>query len=246
MEGGAGNDRYIVDAAADVGVEAAGGGTDTVEAAVNYVLADNFEILVLTGSALTGTGNAASNAIEGNARNNRLIGDAGNDKLVGLGGKDRLDAGDGDDHLQGGSGSDVLDGGAGNDRLFGGAARDLLTGGTGEDRFAFLSDAEAGIGKQCDVIRDFVHGIDLIDFKQIDAQTGRGGNQRFEFIEDDAFSGRGRRAALLQGLRLRRYRWRPRRRLSNPDRERQRARPAGFRFLVIDRAPLSAPRGRRW
>jgi trimeric autotransporter adhesin len=88
LQGGAGNDTYVVDAA-DTVVEAAGAGTDTVQADFSYVLGANLENLVLTGSAdLTGTGNALANAIFGNDGANLLDGGAGADALAGGAGDD--------------------------------------------------------------------------------------------------------------------------------------------------------------
>jgi Ca2+-binding RTX toxin-like protein len=81
--GGLGNDTYVVDTLLDVIVEAPAAGTDTVNSAVNYVLAVDFENLTLTGNALTGTGNAVANVITGNDGNNTLDGGLGNDTLIG-------------------------------------------------------------------------------------------------------------------------------------------------------------------
>jgi Ca2+-binding RTX toxin-like protein len=97
MTGGLGDDRFLVDNAGDTTVEAAGEGTDTVQASLDWTLADNVENLELQGSALRGTGNATANRITGTAGANVLDGAAGADTLVGGAGDDRYivdDAGD--------------------------------------------------------------------------------------------------------------------------------------------------------
>jgi Ca2+-binding RTX toxin-like protein len=99
MIGGVGNDLYLVDVSGDLVTELAGEGTDTVSSAVNYALGANLENLVLTGSAVSGTGNGQNNVITGNALGNLLNGGAGNDRLVG---------GDGVDYFSGGAGNDVF------------------------------------------------------------------------------------------------------------------------------------------
>ncbi len=108
MLGGKGNDLYIVDNQADTIVEIAAEGTDTVQASVNYSLADNLENLTLTGTAEAGMGNALNNLITGNATSNKLWGLEGNDTL------------------DGGAGADILIGGAGNDKYVVDNANDLV------------------------------------------------------------------------------------------------------------------------
>ncbi|TPE47872.1 M10 family metallopeptidase C-terminal domain-containing protein [Amaricoccus solimangrovi] len=98
MEGGTGNDVYAVDTTSDVLVEAASAGADTVEAAINFSLGANFENLLLTGTATSGTGNGVANRLTGNASANTL---------VGLGGADTLDGGGGADRMEGGGGRDT-------------------------------------------------------------------------------------------------------------------------------------------
>jgi Ca2+-binding RTX toxin-like protein len=106
MAGGAGNDTYFVDNAAAVVNEAAGQGTDTVWASVNYALTAGSEIEFLRANA-----GATGLSLTGNELVNRLVGGAGNDTL------------------DGGAGNDSLGGGAGNDifRFMAGFGQDTIT-----------------------------------------------------------------------------------------------------------------------
>lgn len=97
MIGGPGDDQYVVDSVNDTIIELADEGIDTVRASISYILPKNFESLILTGSAATGTGNEANNTITGNANSNELYGLAGDDVLDGKGGNDRLFGGTGND-----------------------------------------------------------------------------------------------------------------------------------------------------
>ena len=116
MDGGTGNDTYIVDNPFDVVVEAFNAGTDQVVSSINYTLGANVEQLTLSGDApINGTGNALGNYIVGNNANNVLSGLAGDDVLYGRGGNDTLFGGLGNDELDGGTGADRMDGGTGND-----------------------------------------------------------------------------------------------------------------------------------
>ncbi|RZJ24484.1 MAG: calcium-binding protein, partial [Brevundimonas sp.] len=100
MDGGYGDDTYVVDDAGDVIADA--DGWDVIETTLNlYTLHDDLEGLVFTGSGVfSGTGNDGDND---------LTGGTGDDVLVGL---------DGDDWLDGGAGADILDGGWGDDLYF--------------------------------------------------------------------------------------------------------------------------------
>ncbi len=121
MVGGDGNDTYVVDNSLDKVVEKSGTGSgiDTVRSSVDFVLSDNVENLILTGSGyLKGTGNDLDNTITGNnSPSNKLTGNGGNDVL------------------NGGSGNDTLIGGSGNDTLNGGLSGDQMEGGTGNDTY---------------------------------------------------------------------------------------------------------------
>jgi len=172
--GGTGNDRYILNSAGDAigGEEAysAGGGIDTVEAWVDYVLPRNLEILRLQGTAdLDGAGNYAPEVLVGNVGDNMLDGGGGNDRIV---------AKEGDDVLVGRTGADTL------------------VGDQGADTFILTSsyDSRAGTANR-DFIHGFEHGADQIDLTHVDASTIHGGHQSFEFIGNVAFSGTGASSA---------------------------------------------------
>jgi Ca2+-binding RTX toxin-like protein len=81
--GGTGDDTYVLDNVADVAVENASEGTDTVKAGFAYTLGATLENLTLTGTAaINGTGNAANNVLTGNSAANTLSGGAGSDIYV--------------------------------------------------------------------------------------------------------------------------------------------------------------------
>lgn len=83
LTGGAGNDTYYFDVATDQAIETAGGGMDTILAWASITLANEVENLVLSGTALNGTGNGLANQITGNSSNNRIDGGAGADTMAG-------------------------------------------------------------------------------------------------------------------------------------------------------------------
>ncbi|WP_018702975.1 calcium-binding protein, partial [Anaeromusa acidaminophila] len=83
MVGGSGDDTYFVDAVDDVVVEGVNGGTDLVQATVDFVLGENVENLILKGSASTGIGNGLANVLTGNSGDNVLDGGAGKDTMSG-------------------------------------------------------------------------------------------------------------------------------------------------------------------
>ena len=102
LNGGEGNDTYLVDSRQDQVLEAPNGGTDTVFANLiggGFVLPAWVDILVLQGTAVFGLGNALANRLTGNAGANLLFGGEGADTLEG---------GPGQDTLIGGPGADVF------------------------------------------------------------------------------------------------------------------------------------------
>lgn len=127
-----------------------------------------------------------------------LIGSGTADRLEGFDGNDQLLAGAGNDILEGGFGLDTLLGGNGNDRLYGHADRDVLTGGRGADWlygggdadvfvFASIKDSTTKSSGR-DTIYDFSSKQqDKIELKAIDANSKKGGNQAFKFIDKQDF-----------------------------------------------------------
>lgn len=152
MIGGRGSDIYIVDNAGDVVIEEDYPSHDIVYAGVSFTLPDYVEYLTLTGTAVSGTGNALNNKILGNDGDNTLSGLGGIDEIAGGGGNDTIYGGDSDDVLWGEAGADILSGGAGNDELYGGPGADTMTGDAGADYF-YIDSSDA-----TDVITDFNAG----------------------------------------------------------------------------------------
>jgi Ca2+-binding RTX toxin-like protein len=155
MTGGIGNDSYVVDHVGDRVYENVGEGVDAVRSWISYSLTANVETLLLSGTAVSGTGNGLSNRIEATSGNNILSGGLGNDSLYGW---------DGNDSLTGGNDHDRLSGGNGSDTLIGGHGQDQLGGGAGADDFVFSSTAVNGH----DHILDFQHGMDRLVFAASD------------------------------------------------------------------------------
>ena len=124
MVGGTGDDMYLVSETADVVVELADEGIDTVDSmALNYTLSANVENLILRSGLgnINGTGNASDNVLTGNEGANLISGLDGNDTLIGNGGNDTLNGGAGDDSMVGGAGNDIF--------VFGsGFGQDVITG----------------------------------------------------------------------------------------------------------------------
>ncbi|UJW73562.1 calcium-binding protein [Rhizobium sp. SL42] len=108
LEGGRGDDTYIVNGSTNVAiVEGEDAGMDEVRVLASYTLGANLENLTHVG-----TGNVT---LTGNSGNNVIVSGVGNQNLLGGAGDDELRAGVGDDVLTGGAGADLLDGGAGLD-----------------------------------------------------------------------------------------------------------------------------------
>ena len=85
MNGGLGNDTYIVDNSGDLVLEtSAAGGIDSVQSSATFTLGSNIESLTLTGAnAINGTGNNLANTLTGNGAANILDGGVGADTMPG-------------------------------------------------------------------------------------------------------------------------------------------------------------------
>lgn len=118
--------------------------------------------------------------VVGSDYNDKLIGNAANNLLNGDLGNDTLSGNDGADRLLGYDGNDSLLGGNGNDTLFGGDGRDTMTGGADSDVFYFDSVWDSLPGSNRDIITDFVHGVDKINLRWIDANQMIDGDQAFD------------------------------------------------------------------
>lgn len=108
-------------------------------------------------------GSQANDSLRGDDRNNRLWGEDGDDRLFGRDGNDLMRGGDGNDMLAGGNGDDRLFGDDGDDVLLAQDGDDTLSGGAGADTFQFFE------GDGTDTISDFEVGVDIIEFRNIDA-----------------------------------------------------------------------------
>ena len=198
IAGGSGDDTIV----GSIGSDTIDGGSGTDLLDLSEIFKTGVTVNLKAGTADFGGGDTAhitsietvlggsgDDLIAGSNAANELSGNGGADTLNGLGGNDMLNGGDGEDLIQGGGGNDTLDGGGGADTLRGGAGADVLTGGTGNDHFDFNALAESGVGPaHRDTISDFSQGHDKIDLSTIDAISGNGGNDAFDFIGAQAFS----------------------------------------------------------
>jgi hypothetical protein len=172
LEGGEGNDTYILGFGHDL-VFDTGGLYDTLIAAQSLDLDDyagsGIEFFTLDRRHAGGT----------------ISGTDGNDTISASGWTVTMDGDGGDDHLSGSDGSSEI--------YIGGLGTDVMSSGpkdfgppwwgqhSGRDTFVFRDIAESTVGAGRDVIDWFAD--DWIDLRQIDANTGRTGNQAFTFIE---------------------------------------------------------------
>jgi Ca2+-binding RTX toxin-like protein len=129
MFGEEGDDTYEVDSTTDIVSEKIGQGTDIIQSSIDYTLGNNLENLVLTDTAIRGTGNFLENNLAGNSRDNILAGGDRDDviddgDIFATTSNDILYGEAGDDSLKSRYGNDVLDGGLGADSMIGGKDND--------------------------------------------------------------------------------------------------------------------------
>jgi len=146
MDGGLGDDLYIIENPADVLSDS--GGIDSIVASdMDFILGPGFENLELhndVGEApSTGIGNDLDNLMSITFAGGRLEGRGGNDTLLGSGR------------------SDALDGGAGDDMLSGRGGFDNLTGGAGADSFILVARPDPSRFNEVE-ITDFASGVDRL------------------------------------------------------------------------------------
>ena len=122
------------------------------------------------------------------AGRDKMLGSAGNDYLMAFDGSNSVFGNKGDDAIFGGRGDDRLDGSVGDDKLSGERGADVLFGGRGADQFVYRDKGESTLTVR-DTIKDFGTGRDLINLKPMDANTKAFGNQQFDLVGDDRFSG---------------------------------------------------------
>lgn len=133
-------------------------------------------------------GTRAQDSIFGGNGNDNLYGKAENDTLNGGAGSDIMYGGPGNDVLRGLTGKDYMFGDDGNDRIVTGASQNIVTGGNGADVFDFNSSNQRSSAPS--VITDFKHRVDKIGLLDMDANTTEPGNQAFNFIGENGFSGK--------------------------------------------------------
>lgn len=192
MTGQEGDDTYVVDSMADVIVETADGGNDTVRVALasgTYQLGANVEYATVIGTGAAGVkGNELDNRLFGNQTANRLEGGAGNDLL------------------DGGLGNDQLIGGIGDDTYVVNAAGDIVTEGldAGHDvvqvQFTAAGTYTLAANIEDAAIFTDLNGVHLTGNSSNNVLTGAAGsNQLLGGLGDDVLIGGGGRDTLDGG-----------------------------------------------
>jgi serralysin len=119
--------------------------------------------------------------------------------LIGSNVSDNLRGDDLGNNIYGMGGNDYIYGRGGDDTLLGGVGADVMYGGAGADVFLFTASADSAPSGY-DTIMDFLSGVDLIDLRLIDANTGLDGDQAFIFIGVNDFAGTAGELMFLSGF----------------------------------------------
>jgi Ca2+-binding RTX toxin-like protein len=188
LAGMAGDDTYIVDSTADVIVENAAEGIDTVQSSATYTLGANLENITLTGTAnINATGNALDNVLTGNSGTNTLAGGVGNDTYVISSVADTIieNVGQGTDTVQA-SITYTLGANVENLTLTGTAAlngtgnelANVITGNSGSNTLSGLGGNDTLVGNDGNDV--------LVGGLGADTLTGNGGGDTFRFALGDS------------------------------------------------------------
>ena len=176
LQGGLGDDRYIVRASGDSLVELANEGIDSVETTLGlFRLGTNFENLTNIGAgAFTGLGNTLDN---------RMVGGGGADSLFGY---------EGNDYLEGGSGAaNTLIGGLGDDTYRVSAVGDSLVEQAGEGHDTVMASVNVTLRDNFEDLR-FIGSAGFVGTGNGLANSIRGDSGRDTLIGmggDDALEG---------------------------------------------------------
>tara|TARA_R110002020_G_scaffold279687_6_gene495425 strand:- start:2312 stop:3841 length:1530 start_codon:yes stop_codon:yes gene_type:complete len=141
---------------------------------------DSASITVAVANAPEGiVGNGGDNRLVGTRRDDKMLGGGGDDVMLGRAGDDLMKGGNGEDGIKGQAGDDTIKGQGGNDTLLGNGGRDKLDGGKGWDIIdgqkgddvmsggGGMDTFRFGTNDGHDVITDFRHGRDGIDFTKL-------------------------------------------------------------------------------
>jgi len=94
--------------------------------------------------------------------------------------------GAGTDTIYGTDKANLINGGQGDDVITGRGGADTLVGWTGKDTFVYADVEDSGLDAKHDVITDFTHGEDTLDFSLLHPDTRK---DKLAFIETDKFDG---------------------------------------------------------
>lgn len=192
VDGGAGADRIHGGDGSDVVLGGAGSDLLLGEAGDDQLSGGDDGDFIL--------GGAGDDRLDGGAGVDLLGGETGDDRITGGGGGDNIYGGGGSDQAFGESGDDFISGQDGDDVIGGNAGADVLHGGAGKDRFIFWT-GDSVIGSS-DRILDFASGSDILDFRFMDADATRAGQQSFTWAGySDAPTGAGTlRLGFIEGV----------------------------------------------